>query len=138
MTYEEKYGIVEGEETKAFHQRRQMFCIRADKVFIADPFVPYSHAVWFEKKGWINSEKDADMDLIVRGIKDKDGDLYFYVGYDFLVTRKAEKILFSHLSELKQRLDLKDTAQIFGGLIKSEGGKKWMSRKTYGTIKEWE
>jgi hypothetical protein len=98
--------------------------------------LPYSHAVWFEKEGWISKENDKLMDKMVRGIIDVYGNIYFYCGYDFNINNEIESIFFNHLKELVKFLKLKSTSKIFGGLIKQEPGSKWPSRKTYGQIQD--
>ena len=50
MRFEKKYGIKENEKIIAFHKSRRMFCIYQNRLFIAEPNVPYSHATWFEKR----------------------------------------------------------------------------------------
>lgn len=133
--YEKKYGFKEDEKTKAFHRSRRMFCIYQNKLFIAEPNLPYSHAVWFEKEGWISRENDELMDKIIRGIVNNNGDIYFYVGYNFDINKEIESIFFYHLKELVKKLELKSNAKIFGGLITQESG-KWPPRKEYGTIED--
>lgn len=135
-TFEKKYGIKENQKVKAFHHSRRMFCIYQNKLYIAEENLPYSHAVWFEKEGWISKEKDELMDEIIRGIVDNNGNVYFYVGYDFEINKKIEAIFFSHLKELVEKLKLKSNAKIFGGLIKQEVGKIWPPRKEYGKIED--
>jgi len=134
--FEKKYGIKEDERVRTFHRSRRMFCIHQNKLFIAEPSLPYSHAVWFEKEGWISKENDKLMDKIVRGIIDEFGDIYFYGGYDFNINNEIERIFFNHLNEIVKQLKLKATARIFGGLIKQESCSKWPSRKNYGQIKD--
>lgn len=134
--FEKKYGIKEDKKIIAFHKSRRMFCVYQNKLFIAEPNLPYSHAVWLEKEKWITAEKDALMNNVVRGVVDSNGNIYFYVGYDFQVNEEVESILFSHLKELIEKLKLKPNAKIFGGLIKSESGKIWTPRKKYGKIKD--
>lgn len=134
--FERKYGFKEDEKTIAFHKNRRMFSIYQNKLFIAEPNLPYSHAVWFEKEGWISRKKDDLMDSILRGIVDNKGDVYFYVGYDFGINEEAESIFFSHLKELVEKLNLKSKAKIFGGLIKQEDGEIWPPRKEYGKIED--
>ena len=112
-----------------------MFCIYQNKLFIAEPNLPYSHAVWFEKEGWISRKKDYLMDSIIRGIVNSDGDIYFYVGYDFEINEEVESIFLSHLKELVEKLNLKFNAKIFGGLIKQDS-RKWPPRKEYGKIED--
>ncbi|MFC1682526.1 hypothetical protein ACFL0X_02830 [Nanoarchaeota archaeon] len=131
--FEKKYGFKEDEKTIAFHKSRRMFCIYENKLFIAEPNLPYSHAVWFEKEGWISRKKDDLMDSLVRGIVDSNGDIYFYIRYDFEIN--GESIFFSHLKELVKKLNLKSNAKIFGGLIKQDYG-KWPPRKEYGKIED--
>ncbi len=77
---EKRYGIKENELTKKAHLERRMFCIYKNSLQIAEPNLPYSHAEWFLKKGWMTLENDNSfMEMIVRGIN-KRGDLYFYTG----------------------------------------------------------
>ncbi|MHA1575357.1 MAG: hypothetical protein ACTSXL_04380 [Alphaproteobacteria bacterium] len=132
--FEKKYGFKEDEKTIAFHKSRRMFCIYQNKLFIAEANLPYSHAVWFKKEGWISREKDKLMDSIIRGIIDNKGNVCFYIGYAFEINKEIESIFFSHLKELVEKLKLKSNAKIFGGLIKQEAGKIWPPRKEYGKI----
>ncbi len=134
--FEKKYGFKENEKTVTFHKNRRMFCIYENKLFIAEPNLPYSHAVWFEKEGWISRKKDDLMDFLVRGIIDTKGDVYFYIGYGFKINQDAESIFFSHLKELVGKLNLKSNSKIFGGLIRQEAGKTWIPRKEYGKIED--
>jgi len=134
--FEKKYGFKEDKKIKAFHRSRRIFCIYQNKLFIAEPNLSYSHAVWFEKKGWISRKKDELMDSIIRGIVDSNGDVCFYVGYDFEINKEIESIFFLHLKELVEKLNLKSNAKIFGGLIKEQAGKVWTPRKEYGKIED--
>jgi hypothetical protein len=132
--FEKKYGIKEDEKIKTFHMSRRMFCIYNDKLFIAKPNLPYSHAVWFLKKGWICEDKDDLMNTIIRGVINK-GDIYFYIGYDFQINKKIELIFFKHLNELVKKLKIKPKTKIFGGLIKDISKTEWEPRKDYGEVK---
>lgn len=132
--FEKKYGFKEDEKTRAFHKNRRMFCIYQNKLFIAEANLPYSHAVWFEKLGWISRQKDDLINSLVRGIVDNKGDIYFYVGYNFEINKEAESIFFSHLKELVEKMNLKPNAKIFGGLIKQEAGQVWPPRQKYGRL----
>jgi hypothetical protein len=134
--FEKKYGLKEDEKTIAFHKSRRMFCIYKNKLFIAEANLPYSHAVWFEKEGWISRKKDNFINSLIRGMVDDKGNIYFYVGYNFEINEKAESIFFSHLKELVKQLNLKSNAKIFGGLIKKEAGKIWPPRKEFGKIED--
>ena len=131
-----RYDSKETEKIKAFHLSRRMFCIYQDELFIAEPNLPYSHTVWFEKKDWISKEKSRLMDKIVRGIVNNKGDIYFYVGYNFEINPQIESLFFSHLEELAKKLNLKPTSKIFGGAIRGESGKMWLPKKEYGEIKD--
>ena len=64
--FEKKYGIKEDEKIRTFHKSRRMFCIYNNKLFIAEPNLSYSHAVWFEKRGWISKENDEIINEIRR------------------------------------------------------------------------
>lgn len=134
--FEKKYGFKENEKTIAFHKSRRMFCIYKNKLFIAKPNLPYSHAVWFEKEGWISVEEDALMNSLVRGMVDSESNIYFYIGYDFEINKEVESIFFSHLKELVEKLNLKYSANIFGGIVKQDVGNRWPPRKEYGKIKD--
>lgn len=132
--FEQKYGIEEDEKTKDFHRSRRMFCIYQNKLCVADKNLPYSHATWFGKKGWMSKDKDELMDKIVRGIVDTKGDIYFYIGYDFRINSNIEPIFFSHLQELVNKLKLGTNGQVFGGLIKSKSDGIWPPINKYGKI----
>jgi hypothetical protein len=131
--FEKKYGFKENKKTIAFHKSRRMFCIYKNQLFIAEPQLPYSHAVWFEKEGWTSKKSDA-MDYLVRGIIDNKGNIYFYIGYNFEINDVAETVFFSHLKELVKKLNLKSNMEVFGGLIKQEAGRIWPPIKKYGKI----
>jgi hypothetical protein len=134
--YDEKYGFDSGlEEVKRFHSQRRMFAIRDDTLFLAPKNVPYSHAKWFEKMGWINPEKDSLMDTITRGFLDRTG-LYFYTGYEMKWSKKAEEETFTHLKELVNKLQIKIDLHLLGGMIRSKPGTKWPSEKDFGRIGE--
>jgi len=134
--FEEKYGIEETEKVKTFHRSRRMFCIHQNRLYVAKPNLSYSHAVWFEKEGWISRQKDKLIDKITRGFVDNSGDIYFYTEYDFRINPDIELVFFSHLGGLVGKLNLKLNSKIFGGLIKPQtSGEKWKPRKDYGTIK---
>lgn len=134
--FEQKYGIEEDERVKTFHRSRRMFCIYQGKLFIAKPNLPYSHATWFEKEGWMSKGKKELIDEITRGIVDDKGDVYFYTGYDFRINNDTESIFFSHLKELVKKLKLNTNASIYGGLKKLEPGELWPAIKEYGKIRE--
>ena len=132
--FEEKYGCPNN--VKA-HLERRMFCIYNDKLQIAEPNLPYSHAEWFFKENWITRENDEQfMKENIRGIVDKKRDIYFYIGYDFQITSETERTFFPHLGSLVKGLNLNINSQIFGGFIKQPKGKLWIPRKGYGLIKE--
>jgi hypothetical protein len=133
--FEQKYGI-EDNKVEAFHKGRRMFCIYQGQLVVADENLPYSHAAWFEKEGWMTKEQDKLMEEIPRGIIDSKGDIYFYVGYDFKIDNNIEAVFFSHFKELVEKLNLNPNAKIFGGLVKSEPGSIWPAIKDYGQISE--
>lgn len=134
--FDKKYGFVEDEKVREFHRSRRMFCVYEDRLYIADANLPYSHAVWFENMGWLTQENDELMESIVRGIVDKQGDSYFYVGYDLHVDAKSEKIFFPFIKELSATLKLPPSAKVYGGFHKGEPGTVWQSIKSYGSIAE--
>ena len=89
-TFEERYGVEEGEAVKHYHRIRRMFCIKDDVLYIAKPNVEYSHAVWFEMNGW----SDDVMNTAVRGVVDPHGNIYYYVGYDFQNNQTVDDVAF--------------------------------------------
>lgn len=113
--YEKKYGITEDESVIYFHKSRRMFCIKDDKLIIAKPNLPYSHAIWFELEGWMDDADDSFMSDTTRGFVSQSGDIYFYKGYKFIIDEKSEKDIFEHLIELKILLNLEPISKIFGG-----------------------
>lgn len=136
--FEKKYGIKENKKVKTFHRARRMFCIKDNKLYIADPHLSNSHAVWFERMGWMRGKDDTDvMNDIIRGFVDGDGDIYFYIGYDFRVGPEAEKIFFNHLKELVGKLKVKPEGKIGGGLVRQVSGTKWPPARCYGLIREF-
>ena len=135
--FEQRYGIKEDNAIKDFHKSRRMFCIYKDELFIAEPNLSHSHAVWFEKQGWISRDQDDLMNTMTRGYVVSNGDVYFYTGYDFRINKEVESVFFKHLDEIVKKLELKPTASIFGGLIKPEGSScEWLPRKEYGFVKD--
>ena len=129
--FERKYGIKTNERVKEYHRSRKMFCIYKDKIYIAPSLLPHSHADWFENQGWIKKENDEKMQEIIRGIVDSNGNISFYIGYDFIINENVEEVFFSYLGELIKRLKLDENAEVYGGWIKE----KDVPRKRYGKIK---
>lgn len=132
--FEKKYGIKEDAKVKSFHSNRRMFAVVDGKLHVAPEGVDYSHATWFEKEGWITVNEDGRMDTVTRGFVDGKGDIYFYVGYDFVVTQECEKEFFTHLAELKKQLDLSDDNAVYGGLVRQTGEGQWPGKKSYGAV----
>ena len=132
-TFEERYGVEEGEAVKHYHRIRRMFCIKDDVLYIAKPNVEYSHAVWFEMNGWSDDVKNT----AVRGVVDPHGNIYYYVGYDFQIDDDSEKVFFTHLDDLVEQLKIKPTALIFGGKVKSDSSSTWPPRTEYGVVKDY-
>jgi hypothetical protein len=134
MAFEREYGFAEDGKTRALHSSRRMFCVREGALHIAEEGVPYSHAEWFEREGWMRDS--GEMDRIVRGVVDSGGNLHFYAGWDFRVDAAAEKAFFPHLKELAERLHLKPTARVHGGMVKGKPGEQWTPKKSYGALSE--
>ncbi|TAK97091.1 hypothetical protein EPO05_00120 [Patescibacteria group bacterium] len=134
--FEEKYKIREDSKTDSFHQSRRMFCVYQGKLHIAEPNLPYSHATWFAKEGWISKQSDELMEDILRGVVDDKGNIHFYVGYNFELNDYAESMFFAHLAELAEKLKLNSDARIFGGLTRSKSGEMWPAIKNYGSLSE--
>lgn len=131
--FETKYNVKETKKTILFHKSRQMFCIRDNSLFLGPKGSTWSHAVWFENEGWLTKENTKVIDEAVRGYVSKDGDIYFYTGFDFSVNSKSESIFFLHLKEITSSMKLAPRAKIFGGLIKDREG-KFFPRKSFGTV----
>lgn len=134
--FEQKYGFKEDSKVENFHQSRRMFCFYQGKLYVADANLPYSHATWFEKEGWMTKEEDGLMNEMTRGIVDSKGDVYFYIGYDFNVNDDIEAIFFSHIKELSEQLNLDENAHIYWGLTKSAPGTIWPPVREYGKVGE--
>ena len=128
--FQKKYGVSEEQTTSDFHRSRRMFCIVDNELKIAPENSPYSHAEWFVNEGWMSKEDDSLMDEIVRGYVSKEGNIYFYTGYDFKVNKSVEEIFFKYLDDLIEKLKLnKENLKIFGG-SKLENG-LWKPRKEF-------
>ena len=128
--FQKKYGAKEEDDTIVFHKCRRMFCIYKGELKVADANLPYSHAEWFRKEGWITKDNDSLMDEIVRGYVDKDRNIYFYTGYDFRVNEEVEKTFFKYLGQLIDKLDInKRNCRIYGGSKRENG--VWKPRKEY-------
>ena len=135
-TFNKKYGVQETESVRQFHKSRRMFCILNDILYIAEPNLPYSHAEWFTREGWMTPDDDSLMNKIPRGMINAQGDIYFFVGYDFAINDTIEQLFFNHLYELVESLALKPTASVYGGLIKQTTGGQWPAKKCYGAVDE--
>src|SRR3972149_6079183 len=134
-TFEKKYGLREDAITHQFHKSRRMFCIFNNTLHIADPRVSYSHAIWFERQGWMTATDDSLMNHAVRGFINAAGDVYFFIGYDFAITENSKSLFFQHLPDLTKQLCLQPTARVYGGLIKQTKAGQWPAKKQYGTIR---
>ncbi len=135
--YDFKYGINENGKTRSFHRSRQMFCIKDGEIFAARKNVSYTHAVWFEKMGWMNEKDDSFMKKTVRGFIDSEKNIWFYVGYDMKITKTAEKEFFKFLDDIVKKFKLTCSSKIFGGMIKSEPGTRWPPQKSFGTVEDY-
>jgi len=133
--FEKKYGIIENEEIKKHHLSRRMWCIIDNKVHIAEPNLPYTHAVWFEKQGWISEDNDKLMSIAVRGTV-HEGNIYFYSGYDFIINKEIESIFFQYLKQLVSQLGLSSDAEVYGGFRKDLQG-KLIPVKFYGKVEKF-
>jgi len=135
--YQARYGVKEDEKIVEFHKSRRMFAIYKSKLHIAPPNVSCSHAVWFEKMGWMTYDDDKLMAITTRGFVDKEGDVRFYAGYDFHSDDNSEKEFLRFLPELAKKLKLQDTAVVYSGLIKpKEHIQPWPGKKRLGAIGE--
>ncbi|HPT08603.1 MAG TPA: hypothetical protein PLE28_02830 [bacterium] len=134
--FEKKHGIEEDKATRDLYLNRRMFCIINNVLYTAEPNLPYSHAVWFVKEGWMTDTDDSLINEATRGMVDDKGDVYFYIGYNFDLNEKTEITFFLHLKELVDKLNLNSNSKIFGGLIKSDPNTKWPPIKDFGKIKD--
>lgn len=125
--YEQKYGFKTTDEMIERHKKRIMFFIHNDQLTIAEPNLPFSHAIWLDKLGLISKKNDELMNKIVRGIIDNNNDIYFYTGYDFRTDKQTKKQFFTHLTELSIKISLEPEAKIFAG---------WPDSIYQGKIKE--
>jgi len=133
-------GIESGMDTCRkgnYRAGRRMFAIFEDKLYLAPLGSNLSHTEWFLEKGWIRGCDDNKFGSITRGMIDPAGDLYFYIGSDFALTREAEESFFGKLPELAKRVILKPDACIFGGLVKQNNPGKWPPRKRFGLVRKF-
>ena len=57
-TFNKKCGVQETESVMQFHKSRRMFCILNAILYIAEPNLPYFHAEWFTREGWMTPNED--------------------------------------------------------------------------------
>ena len=126
---QKRYGFKEDKKTEEFHKNRRMFCIRNNELIIAKPNLPYSHAEWFEKEGWITEDDESFMNEGVRGYVDNKGNIYFYTGYDFRINKEIEDIFLKNLSNLLHQLNMETVGRVYGGMRRV--GQEWVPRKEY-------
>ena len=131
--YEERYGEKEDEKTREFHRSRRMFAVKDNTLYVAPKGVDYSHAIWFENIGWIKGNDDSIMKQVSRGIINSDGDIYFYIDYDFKVNEFVDNDVSIVLGDLVKELNLSASSNVFGGQYKDNDG-KYKPRKIYGTV----
>lgn len=112
-----------------------MFAIYKGRLHIADTGLDYSHAEWFKRLGWLDESNDSLMSQIVRGYV-KDGAIFFYIGYDFVINDTVIDTMRSHIKELAATLGLSESTQVNGGAIISHDGKA-TPRIDLGTISDF-
>lgn len=132
--YDKKFGY-NSDEAEDFHKQRIMFAIYEDKLYIAPKNSKLTHPEWFEELGWMDEENDDIMETLTRGFVDPRG-VFFYSGYDFLITEENEKEIMEFLSEIKKQFNLTEDVHLYGGLIKQEKPGVWPAKKDYGKISE--
>ena len=126
--YDKKYGLNGSEKIiEDFHRQRVMFAIKDNKLFVAEPGLSYSHAVWFETMGWITRDNDLLMENITRGYVDRTG-AYAYVGYDFRTNETVESDTKIHLPELLKKIGIKMQITVGLGLRRDADG-QWRPLK---------
>ena len=130
--------MISAEENKKreqeFHEGRRMFMIINNKLFIAPENNLLSHREWAESENLLDGE--SDFNDIIRGFVDSEG-IYFYKGKNFAVDRKAEKIFFSKLDEIIDKMMIDPSLHIFSEMIEQEKMGKWPAKNDYGAIKEF-
>ena len=127
--FDNLYGIDSTTDSViTFHKNRRMFCINKEKLILGPENTPDSHAVWFEKEGWLSEADMMFMETAVHGYDDNPG-IYFYVEQDFQVYEETENDFFKHLSELIKKLKLPDTINVYGGKLPSESESSFPVRK---------
>lgn len=130
--YEKKYGIKESEKTKKFHKNRRMFAIKNELLYFAPVRAPYSHAEWFEKKGWISVNDYSKMDSITRGCINESG-IYVYRGWDFAFNSKDISILLKKLPKIIDMLGISKEKHLYGGMIRDSKG-EFIPIRDFGTL----
>ena len=134
--YDKNYDINSSlSSVKKFYRQRRMFAIKDDMLYIAPEDIPYTHTVWFEKKGWVTPGNDEIIKSLVRGFVDLRG-IFFYKDCDFQFDRESEKRILRHLDELVKKLKINSELHLYGGLVRKKPGEKWPGKKDYGSIED--
>ncbi len=135
--YSIRYGFKDSKELQDFHRSRRMFVVDAGEVILAEPDLPYSHALWFDKDlKWDKQKHERVMNDGLRGIIYEDGNVAFYTGYDFNLNDRIEEEFFEIFTELAEKAKLKQEAQVIGGLKKGKPGTDWSPQKVYGKAED--
>lgn len=135
-SYDRKYGFKSSDEAiKSFHHQRIMFAIKDHDLYIADRGISDSHAVWFEKLGWITPENDHLMEEITRGYVDSSG-IYAYCGFNFRTTGKVEADVRQHIAAIVEKTGTSDGTRIYVGLFPTSEKSGWKPIKDLGTVKD--
>jgi hypothetical protein len=117
-----------------FHKGRRMFMIINNKLFIAPKNNALSHQEWAESENLL--DEGSDFNDIVRGFVDSEG-VYFYKGKNFTINEDAEKIFFSKLDEIINKMMISPNSHIFSEMIKQDKMGKWPAKNDYGAINDF-
>lgn len=127
------------EKQIAFHRNRIMFCIRGDKVEVAQFNDPRSHIQWFKDEGWSEADEEVFLAKTTRGMYHPDSNsLFCYYGYGHIFDLDIIWDVKKHIQQLKTALNLKGETKInFGPKDKYIEGVEH-NQLFWGTLSEME
>lgn len=123
---------------KKYHKTRTMFCIFENKVYIADKKYDFSHYEWF-KKIWILNDENWNkiMENTTRWYIWDDGDVWFYIWFNFEINDKSETEFFNYLKKLNENYKLNLEWNIYWWVDILKIWESWKPRKIYWKVKNF-
>jgi hypothetical protein len=119
----------------------RMFCIKENRVALAEPGLKLSHREWFQREGWIGKEGNGDEESffhhVVSGwyVPDKDA-IYCFREIGLEDDPEVIEIVVHHLLQLKKSLGLGEHTKVFIGPRDAESDNEDSRRYYAGTLDE--